>query len=211
MTCRFDSYPLRMNNNIFALTGNMGCGKSVIAQFLQKNHPDIYLFNCDQIAKDLIFDPKNTKKVQNILDIKSIDKQEIAKIIFNNSEKKQALENFIHPLVWQQLEEVIKKQNKNTIFIVESAILYEIGKDKDINNVILATCDYQEQKNRIKNRDNLSDKEIEKRLKDQLPTKLKESKSSIIINTNCSLKELEIKTEKLYSYIKNQEKHKLIL
>lgn len=189
----------------------MGCGKSVIAQFLQKNHPDIYLFNCDQIAKDLIFEPKNTKKVQDILKIEIIDKQEIAKIIFNNQEKKQALENFIHPLVWQKLEEEIKKQDKNTIFIIESAIIYEIGKDKDINKVILATCDYQEQKNRIKNRDNLSDQQIEERLKDQLPTKLKESKSLITINTNCSLKELEEKTEKLYSYIKNQENDKLIL
>lgn len=189
----------------------MGCGKSVIAQFLQKNHPDIYLFNCDQIAKKLIFDPKNTKKIQEILEIKTFDKQEIAKIIFNNLEKKQALENFIHPLVWQQLSKEIPKQDKNTIFIIESAILYEIGKDKDINNVILATCDYQEQKNRIKNRDNLSDQQIEERLKDQLPTELKEKKSLITINTNCSLKELEEKTEKLYSYIKNKENYKLIL
>lgn len=189
----------------------MGCGKSVIAKFLQKNHSDIYFFDCDQIAKDLIFNPKNTSKIQEILDIETIDKPEIAKIIFNNPQKKQALESFIHPLVWQKLSEEIQKQDKNTIFIVESAILYEIGKDKDINKVILATCDYQAQKNRIKNRDNLSDQQIEERLKDQLPTKLKESKSSIIINTNCSLKELEEKTEKLYSYIKNQENYKLIL
>lgn len=197
--------------NIFALTGNMGCGKSVIAQFLQKNHPDIYFFDCDQVAKDLLLDPKNTKKIQEILKIETIDKQEIAKIIFNNQEKKQALENFIHPLVWQKLEAEIQKQVKNTIFIVESAIFYEVGKDKDIDKVILATCDYQQQKNRIKNRDNLSDQQIETRLKDQLPTELKESKSLIIINTDCSLKELESKTEKLYSYIKNQENYKLIL
>lgn len=202
---------IKYRMNIFALTGNMGCGKSVIAKFLQKNHSDIYFFDCDQIAKDLLFDSKNTQKIKEILEIKTIEKPEIAKIIFNNPQKKQALENFIHPLVWQKLEEEIQKQNKNTIFIVESAILYEVGKNKDINNVILATCNYQEQKNRIKNRDNLSDQQIEERLKDQLPIELKESKSSIIINTNCSLKELEEKTEKLYSYIKNQENYKLVL
>jgi dephospho-CoA kinase len=197
--------------NIFALTGNMGCGKSTIAKFLQKNHSDIYFFDCDQIAKKLLFNPKNTAKIQEILDIKIIDKSKIAKIIFNNPEKKQQLENFIHPLVWQKLSEETQKKDKNSIFIVESAIFYEIGKNKDIDKIILVTCDYQEQKNRIKNRDNFSNKEIETRLKDQLPTKLKKIKSSIIINTNCSLKEMETKTEKLYSYLKNQENYKLIL
>jgi dephospho-CoA kinase len=189
----------------------MGCGKSTVGKVLEKNHNDVYLFDCDKVAKEELFDEKNRKEIKKILGEEIIDKEKIAQLIFNNSDKKRVLEEFIHPLVWKKLEEEIQKRDGKTIFLVESAIFFEIGKDKDINKVILVNCDLDKQKNRIKKRNNWSDKQINERLRYQMPNQIKEKKAVVVINNNCSLEELEIKTEKLYFYMKNKSDYKLVL
>jgi len=197
--------------NVFGLTGNMGCGKSTVGEILQRQHSDVYLFDCDKVAKEEIFDKKNRKEIRKILGDEVINKEKIAQLIFKNLDKKQALEKFIHPIVWKRLAEEIQKKDKNTIFLVESAIFFEIGKEKDIDKVILVTCDLDKQKIRIKKRNNWSDEQINERLKCQIPNELKTAKAWIVINNNCSLEELETKTEKLYLYMKDRNDYKLIL
>jgi len=199
----------------FGLTGNMGCGKSTVGEFLQK-HDDVCVLDCDQISKKILFSNENRQNIAIILGssvIKDdiIDSKAISKIIFNDPIKKQALENFIHPLVWKNVQEQVQNGNKNTIFVVESALIYETQKENDFKGIIVATCDVQEQFNRIKKRNNWSDNQIEERLKNQLSNKFKEEKGLIVINTNCPLSELESKVEKLYFFIKNNERGRLIL
>lgn len=201
--------------NVYALTGGVGGGKSTVGELLQKRHSDIYFFDSDKVAKEILIEPKNSEKIKNILgeDIfinKKVDKQKVAEIIFNNPNKKIALENFIHPKVWEKLIDIIKKSNNKTIFLVESAILFEIGKDKDFEKIIVATCDIKERKRRLK-KIGWSEKQIEERMKNQLPDEYKKEKALIVINTNCELKELEEKTEKLYEYMKNGSNDKLVL
>ena len=201
----------RYGANVFGLTGNMGCGKSTVGEILQKNHNDVCLFDCDKVAKEELFNKKNRKKIKKILGVEVIDKEKVAQLIFNNPDKKQALEKLIHPIVWKRLTEEIEKRDKKTMFLVESAIFFEIGKDEDINKVILVTCSLSEQKNRIKKRNNWSGKQINERLKYQIPSGIKEKKAVVVVDNNCSLAELEAKTEKLYSYMKDKRDYKLVL
>jgi len=201
--------------NAYGLTGNMGCGKSTVGEYLQK-YDDICVLNCDQISKEILFDVENRQNIEMILGNNSIkngaiDSKAVSEIIFNNSTKKQALENFIHPLVWQKVREQVQNGDVNMIFVVESALIYETKKEKDFKGIIVATCDEKEQFNRIKKRNNWSDTEIEKRLKNQLPNNYKKENGLIVINTNCSRQELELKIEQVYSFIKGNKKGRLTL
>jgi dephospho-CoA kinase len=188
--------------NAYGLTGNMGCGKSTVAKYLQK-YDDICVIDCDEISKKILVETNNSQKIKNILGNKVIkngviDKKEVSKIIFDNPDKKKLLENFLHPLVWQKVEEKIQEGNKNTIFIVESALIYELKKEKDFRGIIVVTCDKKEQFERIKKRSNWSDWEIKKRLKNQLSNEYKAKRALVVIDTSCSIKELKIKVEKLH-------------
>jgi len=199
----------------YGLTGNMGCGKSTVGEYLQK-HDSVCVLNCDQISKKILFDVENRQNIEIILGNNAIkddvvDSKAVSKIIFNDSNKKQVLENFIHPLVWQKVREQVQNGDVNTIFIVESALIYETQKEKDFKGIIVATCDEKEQFNRIKKRNNWSDEQIKERLKSQLTNNYKEKKGLIVIDTNCSLEELEAKVEKMYSYIKSGKNEKLVL
>lgn len=182
--------------NAFGLTGNMGCGKSTVVEILKK-HKNICVLDCDQISKEILFNPKNKSKIEKILGTKVSE----AKIIFNDLTKKQKLEEFIHPLVWQEVQKQIKNGFKDTIYIVESALIFETKMENSFKGIILVTCSKKEQFERIKKRNNWSDKEIEERLKNQLPDDEKIKKSLITINTNGSIKELKSKVEQIYFLI----------
>ncbi len=182
--------------NAYGLTGNMGCGKSTVAEFLKK-HNNICVLDCDQISKEILFDPKNKSKIEKILG-KEVGE---AKIIFNDPIKKQKLEEFIHPLVWQKVREEIKNGPKNIIYIVESALIFETKMENNFKGIILVTCSKKEQFRRIKERNNWSDKEIKERLKDQLSDKEKIKKSWMVIDNISSVEKLKSKVEQVYSLI----------
>lgn len=184
-----------MNNkiNAYGLTGNMGCGKSTVAKLLKKRK-NICVLDCDQIAKEILFDVKNKSKIEKILG-KGISE---AEIIFKDPIKKQKLEKFIHPLVWQKVREKIEKGPKNIIYIVESALIYETQMESNFKGIILVTCNKKEQFKRIKERNSWTDKQIEERLKNQMSDKNKKKNVFIKIETDCSMKELESKVEKIY-------------
>ena len=40
--------------NAYGLTGNMGCGKSTVAEFFKK-YNNVCVLNCDQISKEILF------------------------------------------------------------------------------------------------------------------------------------------------------------
>lgn len=182
--------------NAYGLTGNMGCGKSTVAKFLKK-HEDICILDCDQISKEILFDKKNESKIERILGTKINE----VEIIFKNPIKKQKLERFIHPLVWKEVQRQIENGSKNTVFIVESALIFETKMEDNFKGIILVTCNKKEQVKRIKERNNWSDKQIKERLKNQILDKEKMKKGLMVIDNNGSLEELKSKVEQVYSLI----------
>ncbi len=192
---------------IFGLTGNMGCGKSTVSRLLKQN-PDIIVFDSDRIAKELLLRPENQRKLQEILGAEilsdeEVDFQKIAEIIFKDPEKKQELEAFIHPLTRQTIHERIQRISDRFIVIVESALIYEASWERYFDAVIVATCDIYEQYRRIFNRSNLSPAEIRDRLKAQLSQDEKIGRSRFVIDTVCTMEELQKRVDELYSALKN--------
>ena len=185
----------------------MGCGKSTVGEFLRQ-HSDIYFFDSDKVSKEILDEDENLEQIRSILGNEimageKIDRKKVSQIIFNNPEKKQSFENFLHPKVWEKLFETVRQKDNGTIVIVESAILYEIKGEEKIGKIILVTCDREEQFRRIRARNGWSDEEIEERLRSQLPSETKEPKSWAIVNTHCSMEELKAKVEVLYQQMKN--------
>lgn len=204
-----------MTKNIFGLTGGIGSGKTTLANFLIKIDKKIVVFDCDQVAKEIMEEEEIKRKIGAILgevwQENNLDKKKMAKIIFNNPEKKQQIEELIHPKVWDKLDEVVKKANENSIILVESAILFDIDKEKDIPNIITTICDLDERKKRIKARNDWSEAEIEERIRNQISDEVLIEKAMVVVDTNCSLDQLKEKSEKLYRILTNWKNEKLTL
>jgi len=194
---------------VIGLTGNTGVGKSLFREFLSQ-YPDICVIDSDQVSKDILFDINNRTKLVEIFG-DNTSKEQIAKVIFTDPKKKKELEDFIHPKVWEKIDE-IKKETDKKIIIVESAIIYETHEEDRFSKMILLYCDnHHKQVLRIKKAHHLSISQIQSRLSTQWPDEFKIRRADIIVNSNCTKPQLKEKADIAYNYIIGRNKKKLVL
>lgn len=190
----------------FGLTGNIGCGKSTVASLLS-THPDVLIVDCDQIAKDVIVDERHKAALSSMLGAEvfangQADLAAIAKIIFSQPDKKAQLEAFVHPIVWAMAEQQVNSADKDTVCVVESAIIYETASQDKFISVIVVTCNPEEQFRRLRESRGMSDEQIRDRLSGQLPSAEKEAQAQFVIHTDCSLDQLKDRADELYRNLK---------
>lgn len=193
-----------MNSRILGLTGHIGCGKSTVAKIL-KSLGGIEVLNSDQIAKEIMIEQSDQLRAMfgsEIFTDNILDFQKISALIFPDPQKKAKLEAFVHPLVWQKVEQEAQKTAPDVTVIVESAIIYECKFEDKFATIILVICDREEAIRRAMTRSGLSREAVEKRLEHQLPTEHKKSRAHFVIDTNCALDQLESRVSELYQKLK---------
>ncbi len=167
------------------LTGNIGSGKSTISKAFEIIS-QIPIFNADDFAKLNYQNPIVLHQIEKsigekITDINNhIDKKKLATIIFNDPAKLQIVNSIIHPLVFEQFEEWIKKQNSKIVFF-ESAIIFENNFQHHFDQIILVKAPLDERIKRVIERDSLTEIEVLAKIKNQWDEDKKEKKSKFII------------------------------
>ena len=192
----------------FGLTGNIGCGKSTVASMLAK-HSDIKIIDCDKLAKEIMASGIYKEEINRIVGAEVfpggfIDFKVIAKNIFSDTNKRQLFEKLIHPLVWSAAEIIAAKANRK-IVVVESAIIFETKSSEMFQAMITVTCNKKEQFRRLQQNRFMSNTEIKARIASQIPSKEKEKQSDFVIDTNCSLLNLENRVNVLYQKLKERK------
>jgi len=204
-----------MNKEMWGVTGPMGSGKSEVAKRLAK-HVEIKHLDCDKTIKDFFGSNDYMNSLEEILgesvrENGIVIKSKIAKIIFNDIEKKKAVEDFNYPLLCEKIVEEVKNMDNNSILLVEAVILFNSPLQNDFEKVILVKCsDKKVQIERIKNRNpNWSLEQIEERLKNQHFGEEEEKLSRIIINNDGSSEELDKKLDRVFEFLINKETGRL--
>ena len=114
---------------IVGLTGGIGSGKSAAANFFVEL--GVNLIDADDLAKNVL--NKNSKGYELFINEfgeqyldndKNIDRDLLRKTIFNDSDKKNKLENIIHPQVRSGIEEFINT-SKSDYCVVVVPLIYE--------------------------------------------------------------------------------------
>ncbi len=196
-----------MELNAFALTGPIGSAKSTVATLLA-HYCDIHTINTDDIAKQIMSEVQNQRIISQILGKEVfwdgiLQTKLVAEIIFNDIGKKTKLELFIHPKVWQRIKEIVAFYSKDHICIVEMAMLYETNSQSKFElGVISTVCDKVERVRRLELYRNMSLTDIESRMSSQKDRPDLESETTLVINTECELKEMPKRVQELYNQIK---------
>lgn len=193
----------------FGLTGNIGCGKSTVATLLSE-YSDMLILSCDRIAKEIISGGTHKKEITSILETNvfqdgTTDFKAIAKIIFDQPEKKRLLEELTHPLVWTAVHEKVEQFGDNKICVVESAIIFETKSEDRFAAVIVATCNPHEQFRRLRENRRMEDAQIQARLGQQISSLEKEKQARFVIPTDCSLNQLKDRVSNLYHNLKQEK------
>ena len=192
---------------IVGLTGGIGSGKSAAANFFVELGVD--LIDADDLAKNVL--NKNSKGYELFINEfgeqyldndKNIDRDLLRKTIFNDSNKKNKLENIIHPQVRSGIEEFIKT-SKSDYCIVVVPLIYETKSSRYYDRILVIDCDEEIQINRSAIRDNTENKEIKKIISKQASREERLSIADDVILNNRTLDSLKEEVIKLHKkYIK---------
>ena len=191
------------------LTGSIGTGKSTVSKIFKEL--GAYVIDADQIVHSLLKEQFVKEKIKEILgnvfdDKGEIDKKKVAKIIFNNPEKKKQLEALIHPLVFERIQEKIKnieKKDPDAVVVVEVPLMIETGSYKNYDVVIVVYAPEEIQLKRLLNR-GMEKEDALKRIKSQMPIDEKVKYADIVIENTGTLEELKKKVENVYRELKRR-------
>lgn len=179
---------------IIGLTGGIASGKTVVAGFFR--NCGLHVVDADCIAHNVMVQGKEGwRRVvdafgESILCVdQQIDREQLGKIIFADSQKRLLLNSLIHPLVQEEMEKEKNEVLKQASMVMLSIpLLIEVGMADQFDRIILAYAKPEIQLERLMKRDSLSLEEARLRLLSQKPIVEKKAFADIIIYTEKSLK-----------------------
>ena len=166
------------------LTGGIGVGKTFVAELFQQL--GVPVFNADIEAKKcMVEDEKLVSAVQlafgeSIYMNAVLQKEELAKIVFNNEVDLAKLNTLVHPVVKQKFEDWCENQSSELV-IKEAAILFESDAHIGLDAVICVSAIQELRIVRVQKRDGSSVEEVKSRINKQMPQAEKEELADFII------------------------------
>ncbi len=141
---------------VIGLTGGIGCGKSLAAQYFSEL--GALVIDADQLARAAIergsqgFDEAVSIFGDSILNNGDIDRKSLGEIIFKDQVAKKKLEGIIHPYVRRQFEEAVASLKADETLIYEIPLLVETGAQDRFDLVITVESDLENRISRLRQR-----------------------------------------------------------
>ena len=156
------------------LTGNIGSGKSTIAEVFRTIGIPVFVSDTEskflmEHDAELINAIKTLLGEDAYLQHQTLNRNYIANIVFNNAEKLDSLNKIVHPAIEKYYIQWCDKHQQELYTIKEAAILFESGTYKTCDKIITVACDRDTAMKRAAQRDGKTIAEIEARLQNQMP------------------------------------------
>ncbi|MGZ9736675.1 dephospho-CoA kinase [Flavobacterium sp. GNP002] len=181
---------------IIGLTGGIGSGKTTIANYFKSFGIPLYI--ADDEARKIMQSSEITEAIKNVFgdtvfENEKLNREELAKIVFNNPEKLEKLNKIVHPAVKKHFEQWLLQHTAASYVIYEAAILFESGSYKNCDLVITVTAPVESRIQRVIERDKTTRELVLKRINAQWTDEQRISKSDFIIeNTSIETTKLEV-------------------
>ena len=171
-----------------AITGNIGSGKSSVSRILKSlGYP---VFDADTLAKAQyekaeVKNALNTYFQEDLYPNGTLDHARLSELIFKeaHSEARQLVEALIHPLVFSDLASLAQESGSLIVFS-EVPLLYEAHGETAFDRVLLVVSDEDIADKRLMEQRGLDLKEIRRRRKLQLSSRIKMALADDIIENN---------------------------
>jgi len=190
---------------VIALTGGIGSGKSLVAQYFAEL--GALVIDADQLARAAIergspgFDEVVTIFGDSILKDGEIDRRVLGEIVFKDPKKKAALEGIIHPWVRSEFEAAVSALTGNQTLVYEIPLLFETKAAERFDVVITVESKTEIRIERLRSR-GLHISEIQARIAAQATREERSSIADFVIENDGTEDDLLRKVENIWDGLK---------
>lgn len=186
---------------VVGLTGGIGSGKSLAAQFFSQL--GALVIDADQLARSAIergsegFDEVLLRFGDTVLKNGDIDRVALGQIVFENPQAKKDLEEIIHPRIRAEFEEAVASLNPGQIMVYEIPLLVETNAADRFDFIITVESDPEVRKQRLRAR-GMFHSDIEKRMASQATEEERRAIADCVLTNNGTEDELLRQVENIW-------------
>ena len=152
------------------VTGGIGSGKSTVCKVFSVL--GIPVFYADEEARNImeherrVVDEVNAIAGKDMYVTGSLNRQELAALIFNNKNLLDRINRLVHPVVLEAFMEWEARQSTGYV-VLESAILQESGALASLDKVVFVMAPLEERIQRVMRRNNFTREQVLERIRNQ--------------------------------------------
>jgi dephospho-CoA kinase len=191
---------------IIGLTGGIGTGKTMVAEYFKSLGIPVYIADKEArqlMTSDNIINALSNEFGKEILENGILNREKLAKLVFNDSKKLQKLNSIVHPEVKKHFENWVEKHKNYPFVVKEAAILFESGSYKYCDTIITVTAPLETRLQRVMKRDKTDRESVLKRIENQWTDEQRIAKSNYVIH-NLSVESTKKQVDEILKKLKNQ-------
>ena len=189
-----------------ALTGGIATGKSyVLARLKDREIPTI---DADDIVHELLGPGAAAAKTIGerfggsfLKADGSVDRARLAAEVFSDPQARRQLEALVHPIVYEAIGRWFDALD-SPMGVASIPLLYETGREKDFDVVVVTLCPPDVQRQRLIERGGISEEQAQQRLAAQLPAEEKASRGDYVILTGGSMPATDRQVDELLATLR---------
>jgi dephospho-CoA kinase len=202
------------NSLILGVTGGIATGKTTVVRMLEELGAPVIDF--DLLAREVVEPGKPAWKDivayfgERILQKdRSMDREKLSAMVFQDGEKRKKLESFTHPRIY---EASVKRVNKivekdpDAVVQLDIPLLIEQNLQHMVHKILVVYIPQDKQVERLVERNGISREGAAARLRSQLPIDEKLSKADYVIYNDRSLEETRRQVEDLWQTLKDLQR-----
>ena len=184
---------------VIGLTGNFGTGKTTVSKMLADLGARIV--NADEIGHYVLYESEVKDKLVSIFGCSilnekgEVDRRRLGELAFQDKEKAKKLNEITHPRIRAKILDALEKLKSENVkvAVLEAAVMPRYDWVNVIDEQWVTTASTDVIVNRLEKERGYSEAEVLARLQRQTTTGEKIKDADVLIDTDCSLKELRAK------------------
>jgi len=198
---------------LVGLTGNIAAGKSTVSQLLSERGATV--IDADILARRAV--ERGTAAYDKIVQRwgstvlgpdKEIDRPSLRRIVFDDHDQLEKLNEFVHPEVERQRSSLVDeaRERGDRIVICDIPLLFEARLVDRFDKVILVDATRPRRLERLVRERQLPEAEAMKMIAAQMPAELKRARADFIIDNDGTIADLEKRVRAVWSDLSADER-----
>jgi dephospho-CoA kinase len=181
---------------IIGLTGGIATGKTTVSDYLSRHH-GLTILDADVYAREATSQgsqglraivKRYGGKVMQTAD--TLDRLQLAQVIFQNPAEKRWLEALIHPYVRDRLASMSRLLAAQSIIVMDIPLLFEAEMTDLVSEIWVVYCHLDQQLTRLMQRSHLTQQEAQLRINSQMSLAQKCDRADVVLDNSGSVEAL---------------------